>query len=164
MLDALVVNASPLIFLGNGGQLDLLRAAGAARILVPQTVLDEVVNTPHADEAARLVSSARWIERAAPVPVPSLVIEWDLGPGESAVIATALATPGSCAVIEDLAGRKCALSLGVGVMGTLGVVIAARRSGAIADARRVLLDLRASGMWLADATMDMALRLAGEPR
>ncbi|HET8772143.1 MAG TPA: hypothetical protein VFP80_00065 [Thermoanaerobaculia bacterium] len=38
MPDALVVNASPLIFLGNAGQIGLLRVAGASRVIVPQTV------------------------------------------------------------------------------------------------------------------------------
>jgi hypothetical protein len=54
MPDALVVNASPLIFLGNAGRLDLLRVIGASRVVVPQSVFDEV--TKH---AARGSSGAR---------------------------------------------------------------------------------------------------------
>ena len=42
MPEALVVNALPLIFLGNAGHLDLLRAVGAQRVLVPGEVFDEV--------------------------------------------------------------------------------------------------------------------------
>ena len=74
MADALVINASPLIFLGNGGHLDLLRSLRVPRILVPAEVLDEVVSTAHSDQAARLVASATWLERAPPVTVPSAVI------------------------------------------------------------------------------------------
>src|SRR5258707_11185194 len=60
MPETLVINASPLIFLGNAGQLDLLRAGGAARFVVPSSVLDEV--TRHADQAARSLAEARWID------------------------------------------------------------------------------------------------------
>ena len=43
------------------------------------------------------------------------------------VVALALSVPGAAAVIDDLVGRKCALALGLEVMGTLGIVIAAHR-------------------------------------
>jgi hypothetical protein len=68
MPETLVITASPLIFLGNAGQLDLLRAGGATRFVVPSFVLDEV--TRHADQAARSLAEARWIERAPAVSIP----------------------------------------------------------------------------------------------
>lgn len=161
MSDVLVVNASPLIFLGNAGRLDLLRGLGASRIVVPEAVFAEVTGTKYADVAVRSLSSARWIE---PTPVPSIptpIIEWDLGPGESAVIALAMATTGAKAVLDDLSGRKCALALGVAVMGTLGIVIAAHRRGHVSDPRQTLLDLRTAGMWLSDSIIEKALQLSG---
>lgn len=53
MSDVVVVNASPLIFLGNAGHLELLRLLGASRVVVPQPVFDEVISGGHADKAAR---------------------------------------------------------------------------------------------------------------
>jgi predicted nucleic acid-binding protein len=41
MPDVLIVNASPLIFLGNAGRIDLLRSTGAGRVIVPEPVFDE---------------------------------------------------------------------------------------------------------------------------
>jgi predicted nucleic acid-binding protein len=115
--DTLVVNASPLIFLGNAGRLDLLRATGASRIIVPQVVFDEVTATQHSDRTAAALAESDWIERVAGVDLPSTITEWDLGSGESAVIAFALAIAGARPVIDDLAGRRCALSFGLNVMG-----------------------------------------------
>lgn len=159
MPETLVINASPLIFLGNAGQLELLRAGGATRFVVPSSVLDEV--TRHADQAARSVAEAGWIERAPAVSIPAEITAWDLGPGESAVIATCLILEGGRPVLDDLAGRKCARAFGLRVIGTVGLVIAAYRLGHIDDARKALLDLRAAGMWISDAVIDQALRLAG---
>jgi predicted nucleic acid-binding protein len=135
-------------------------ATGASRVLVPQAVFDEVTATQHSDRAAVALAESDWIERVAPIDLPPTITEWDLGSGESAVIAVALLISGSRPVIDDLAGRRCALAVGLDVMGTLGVVIAAYRRGEIENARQVLLDLRASGMWLSDKVIERALRLA----
>lgn len=161
MLDLLIVNASPLIFLGNAGHLELLRVLEASRIVVPQPVFDEVMGGGHTDTAARALSEANWMERWPAPRIPDSIAAWDIGRGESAVIATALQEPGARVVIDDLNGRKCALAHGLSVNGTLGVVIAAHRQGRIADPRQVLLELRASGMWLSDEVIARALRIAG---
>jgi predicted nucleic acid-binding protein len=158
MPDAIVVNASPLIFLGNAGRLDLLRAIGASRVIVPEAVFSEVTATSHADPASRAIAEADWIERLATLPIPVSVLEWDLGPGESNVVAACLQIPAARPVIDDLAARKCALAVGLSPIGTLGIVIAAHRRGHIENPRQVLLDLRTSGMWLSDSVIERALR------
>jgi predicted nucleic acid-binding protein len=76
------------------------------------------------------------------------------------VIATAREMPGAYAVVDDALGRKCALALGVEVIGTVGMVVAAQRRGVIADARAVLLELRRAGMRLSDDVIARALRIA----
>jgi len=164
MPDVLVVNASPLIFLGNADRLDLLRLIGASRVVAPQSVIDEVTTTLHPDRSAHAVTEAHWIERAGAPTLPTGVVEWDLGTGESDVIATCLQIAGSRPVIDDLAGRKCALALGLRPIGTLGVVITAYRRGHLEDPRQTLLELRASGMWLSDSVIERALRLTGLDR
>ncbi len=143
MPDALVVvNASPLIFLGNAGRLELLHTLGAERVVVPEPVFDEVIAGGHTDKAARALSDAAWIEKRPAIPIPESVVAWEIGKGESSVIATALLLPGARVVIDDLNGRKCALAHDLDVAGTLGVVIAAHRQGRIDDPRAVLMELR----------------------
>jgi predicted nucleic acid-binding protein len=65
------------------------------------------------------------------------------------------------AVIDDLSGRKCGLALGIGVIETIGVIVAAHRRGALTDPRAVLLELRFAGMWLSDAAIARVFRIAG---
>lgn len=80
--------------------------------------------------------------------------------GESAVIATALALQAKGVIIDDMAGRRCALASGLRVSGTLGLVLPAERDGRIGDARAVLTDLRSRGMWLSDAVIERALAVS----
>jgi predicted nucleic acid-binding protein len=77
MADVLIVNASPLIFLGNAGRIDLLRATGAGRVIVPEPVFDEVISGGYTDKAARALSEAAWIEKRTSPPIPESVVAWD---------------------------------------------------------------------------------------
>ena len=157
----IVVNASPLIFLGNAGRLELLHEPGVNQVVVPQPVFDEVLGGGHTDKAARLISEATWLDKIAAPPIPESVAAWDIGKGESSVIAVALQERAARVVIDDLNGRKCALAHGLDVVGTLGIVVAAHRRGQVDDPRSVLLELRRAGMWLSDAVIASALRIAG---
>ena len=66
-------------------------------------------------------------------------------------------------MMDDLLARRCALALGLKVIGTLGIAVAAFRNGQIDDLRQVIAELRGAGMWLSDAVIDRALRLAFSP-
>ncbi len=161
MADEAVVNASPLIFLSRGGHAELLRCA-APTVLVPEAVATEIRAKGPDDPAARLLASTEWLTVVADLPVPEEVLHWGIGPGESAVLALALAVPGREAIIDDLAGRKCANLLGVPVRGTLGLVLAAKRRGLLPLARPVIEDLIQGGMYLSRTVLDQALQRVGE--
>lgn len=66
------------------------------------------------------------------------------------------------AVIDDLAGRRCAEAMGLPLRGTVGLVLAAKQAGRIAAARPLLENLRTNGMYLSDAVLNRALRWVGE--
>jgi hypothetical protein len=60
--DRAVVNASPLIFLGKTGLLDLLHVE-AAEIVVPSVVWSEVSTKGDADPVAAALGQARWLRQ-----------------------------------------------------------------------------------------------------
>jgi predicted nucleic acid-binding protein len=161
MADGCVVNASPLIFLARGGHLELLRIIGTP-VLVPRPVADEIRRRGASDPTARALASNPWLTVEGIPAVPDHVLGWALGPGETSVIALAIEHPGWVAVIDDMAGRKCANSVGTPVIGTLGIVLRARRQGVITAARPVLEDLVAGGMYLSREVLDRSLALVGE--
>jgi len=156
-----VVNASPLIFMANGQCFDLLRIA-ANTIVMPAAVANEIQRRGPEDLTFRAVRRATWLVAVDDPPVPSLIQSWDLGPGESAVLAWAHANPGTEAIVDDLAARRCAATLGIPVRGTLGLVLLAKRRGIIAQARPVLEKMVHSGMYLSDRLLKEVLAIVGE--
>jgi len=100
-----------------------------------------------ADDPART-----WLEGGAQVvvreanAVPPAVAAWDLGLGESHVLAWAHANRQYEAILDDQAARKCAQSLGVPVRGTIGVLLLAKKEGRISQVRPLLDALTAAGV------------------
>jgi predicted nucleic acid-binding protein len=72
------------------------------------------------------------------------------------------ANPGTVIIVDDLAARRCAATLGIPVRGTLGLILAAKKRGLIPEARPVLQKLRQSGMYLSDRILNQALALVEE--
>lgn len=156
-----VVNASPLIFLTKADLLFLLRAS-VGPVVVPEAVAREIQARGPADVTAHALGHTDWLRIVPAVPVPIAIAAWDLGPGESAVLAHAHAHPGTVAVVDDRAARRCAAVLGVRVRGTLGLVLAAKQAGRIAAARPLVARLVETGMYLSPHTIQEALKLVGE--
>lgn len=156
-----VVNASPLIFLGKVGQLDLLLRL-AADLMIPEAVAREVTQGPGSDPARlwlegfgrRFVLSDRGLSPT--------IAAWDLGPGESQVLQFCLAESGSEAIVDDRAARECAAAIGVGFRGTISVLTLAKHAGLVSAVRPLLNDLVAAGFRISTPVMARALELAGE--
>jgi len=157
----LVVNASPLILLSRISRLDLLTSL-AELLVVPEAVIREIQAGSHCDETAGRIKDLFSILRVPDRPVPDRIRLWDLGAGESQVLAHGLERPGAEVVLDDLAARRCARSLGLPMIGTLGVVILCRHRGVISSARPVVEKLREAGLRLKPALMEQALAKVGE--
>jgi predicted nucleic acid-binding protein len=156
-----IVNASPVISLARVGYLDLLSQL-ANEVLIPEAVIGEVLVGAPTDPARKVLESG-WGRRVSPREIASSVLEWSLGAGESAVLALALERPGSRAVLDDAAARSCARALGVPVIGTLGIVLQAKRSGLIPSASQVIQSLQGIGFRLDTEVIRTALmRATGE--
>ncbi len=104
-----------------------------------------------------------WVQpRLAPnLPVPSSMLGWDLGAGETQVLAHCLAN-GHRAVLDDAEARATAKVHGVPLIGTLGVILRARQAGLIQEARPLVERLIAEGSWLAPDLVRQALQRLGE--
>ncbi|HSS47359.1 MAG TPA: DUF3368 domain-containing protein [Thermoanaerobaculia bacterium] len=152
-----VVNASPLIFLAQIDALPLLKKL-ADEVLVPFSVRDEVL-VPAGQKLP--IELPDWLSLRGDLPLPPEIAGWDLGAGESQVLAHALRS-GSEAVLDDFEGRQCARALGVPMTGTLGVILRAKKSRLIPVARPLLEELLRRGLYLSRELLDKALREVDE--
>lgn len=156
MPEVWVVNASPIITLAKAGHLNLLTEL-ADDVLLPDAVVNEILQAPVSDPARGIIEQG-WGQRVSVADIPVMVLEWGLGAGETAVIAVAVERGESTAVLDDAQGRKCARAIGLPVIGTLGIVLRAKRMGHVESATGVLKDLRNSGLYLDDTTIALALQ------
>jgi len=120
-----VADASPLIAMARVEKLDLLRTL-FGRLLIPDAVWKEVVEAG-ADKAGTVdVAGAKWIERRS-IMDSSLVnlLKHDLGAGEAEAIVLARELNADFVLMDERLGRSAARSLGLKVVGLVGVLIEA---------------------------------------
>lgn len=104
------------------------------------------------------IREAAWIEVVA----DPVARDLGLDPGETAAILLAENLHADALLIDERRGRTVAAARGISVIGTLGIVAGARRSGALERAAPVVAELRADGFWLSDTLVAEFLRRLGE--
>jgi predicted nucleic acid-binding protein len=155
MTDAAVVsNSSALIALDHIGRLDLLRLL-FSEIVIPPAVVRET--------AVSVVLPPWIIERALSQPIGPRILRASLGAGESEAISLALELSARWVILDDRPARRLAQSLSLSVIGTLGVLLAAKRKGLLPAVQPCLDDLVATGFRITPELYDALLADAGEP-
>ncbi len=126
MLLPVVSNSSPLIALAQIGYLDLLELL-FGRVLVPPGVALEV---------APSVVLPEWIEqRALTQTIGTVILGASLGLGESEAISLALETKARLLILDDRPARRLAQALRLPLIGTLGILLTAKRKGHISKVK-----------------------------
>lgn len=135
----ILANASPLIFLAKIKLIDLLPLF-CDQLIIPGGVISEIQN--HPDEASQWLKQNEENYQITAVQVPSYVHSWDLGKGESEVIASAIESKEFVAALDDKAARNCAISLNLNVIGTIGIILKMQQAKLLNDAVTPLIRLR----------------------
>lgn len=65
-------------------------------------------------------------------------------------------------LIDDKAGRRVAKRLKIKTIGTMGVLIVAKKRGLIENVTNIITEMRENGYWLSDSIIETTKRLAGE--
>lgn len=158
-LETLVVtDAGPLMALGRHDLIGLL-AHLFGKVLVPNVVLQVCLRHPQLNDAQRIQAAvdicALVVIELAMVPIPGL------DAGECAAIGCALHHHAAL-LVDDQAARRQASAMGLQVIGTLGVLVLAKRNGLISLLAPLVQDMRSGGYYISEAALQAVLKAAGE--
>jgi len=162
--ELLVADAGPLIALARIDALGLL-ARKNLKVLVPAQVAAECTSQtdrPGADLIQKAIDQGV-LQVISPVKDDERVITPGLDEGERTAITLALARQ-AVLLIDDRIGRRQAVALGLTVIGTLGILLSAKRRGEVHAIAPMLGQFHAVGYFISPALAERALELAGLAR
>ncbi len=146
-----ISDTSCLIVLDNIGQLHLLHA------LFGQLTITPVVAEEYGKELPD------WLKIVAPKNISlQKLLEESVDAGEAESIALAMEIDGCVLVLDDLRARKVAMSLGLTITGTLGIIASAKKRGIIPAARPVFEQIQETDFRLSVSFVEAMLRELGE--
>lgn len=159
----LVADSGPLIALA---RLDLLALPAAlfVEFLVTGTVWREVTQAPRPGDHAALSAALHQgllMVVDDPTQMPRALVEARLDAGERSALALAVLRQ-SVVLVDERRGRACAASLGLPVLGTLGLLVRARGQQLVGPVRPLVNALLASGYYLSQPLVERALAVVGE--
>lgn len=149
----IVSNASPLIALARIGRLDLMPRL-FQQVLVPPAVGREV--------GAGILQADGVVERQLGRPIDPRVGAARLDAGESEAISLALELPADQIALDEEPVRRLARGLGLPLIGTLGILLAAKQRGAIPAIKPLVTALVDTGFRLDGWLQEFVLAEAGE--
>ncbi len=145
-------------------QLPLLNERFPEGILIPQAVWREVVEQGGERPGAQEVRETDWIsvQNAAPSGIRQLLLA-ELDEGEAEAIALAHEVDADVILLDERDARQAAKRLGLRSLGTIGVLIWAKKNGRLLNLARVLNTLQIQGKFRISRTLyERALREVGE--
>jgi predicted nucleic acid-binding protein len=148
-----ISNSSPLIAAADIG-IEAIFESLFSEVLIPSAVHQEVFSSR---------PQPAWItEHPLTNPSASVLLQGRLGAGEREAIALSLERNADLLLMDELAGRRTATSLGLRVMGILGVLLRAKSQGLIPEVGPLIDQLKATGFYVDEELADRVRRTAGE--
>jgi predicted nucleic acid-binding protein len=157
-----VSDATPLIALAKIGQLNLLQQF-FGRILIPQRVYDEVVTDAGGRPGVAEIRQAEWIGIRSPEDKSRVsYLRADLDAGEAEALVLAVEVNADWILLDEAKARLAAEFLGLQFIGTLGVLLLAKRMGKLTAVRPLLEELRIRKFHISERVYQEILAQAGE--
>lgn len=156
-----ICNTSPIQYLYQLGLLNVLQSM-TGQVAIPPAVVRELEEGRRRGIVLPDVSALSWLRVKRPTTEAVLPLVVDLGPGETEVLALALEARDAVVILDDAFARRVATKLEVPLIGTLGVLLEAKRYGLVPAIAPLLDQLMDLSFRLAPHTREAVIKLAGE--
>lgn len=156
----IVSDTSPVTSLIQIGRLELLNAV-FGQVVVPKAVYDELCKVPGQQI---IIDQQNWlfIDHAKDSKHVK-ILEKELDRGEAEAIVLALELKADYLMIDEFKGRNMAEEIGLKIIGSLGILLQAKKIGLIPSVKPLIDDLIQKAEFRVHATLyQQVLRIAGE--
>lgn len=156
----IIADSSPLISLALIKKLNILEQL-YRKLCVPTAVYDEVSrgDQPCSRELKQfLQGKTTHVTNTMAVDI----LLSDIGTGEAEAIVLALEYQPALILIDDLKARKLAKMKGLNIIGTLGVLLKAKREGLIGELKPLIVELVSNDIRIGTKIIEMTLQAAQE--
>lgn len=158
MPERIVINTGPLLALARGAVLDIVPALGFD-FLCPLEVRAELDAGERAGFPPIRPTWLEFRELARPL---DRIARATLDDAEAAVIQLALEQGLTRVCIDETKARQAARTAGLSVIGTLGLLLLAKKRGLLPSVRPVVERIVAAGAWYDQKLIERILSAAGE--
>ena len=144
----IVINASPIILLSKIGRLSLLNNL-YGKVYIPDAVIMEVTDASRSDKALNLGT----LEYSHLIVANKVAVNGLLGrlhSGEVEVIVGAIEKGIKTVVLDEIAARNKAKQYDLNTIGTLGILMRAKKDGLIDNIETEIEAIRDANMYLSD--------------
>ena len=159
----IVSDATPIISLVKLDMLDIL-CKFYNEVLLPMAVFNEVCSNPAYAAEAGAVQKCAFISVKNVNDTHSVKIlrAAGLGLGESEAIALADTLPDSLLLMDERKGRQIAMNMGIQIIGTLGLLLQAKKLGFIKNIKPLLDTLINENIRISESLYDLILEQSSE--
>ena len=157
----IVVNTSPWIALSICGQIPLLEKL-YTDVYIPQHVKEEIIAGGRESFGVHELETCTWLKIEKVHDIEKVKLLYELERGEAEVIILAKEKGIQQALIDEKVARLQAKVLGLEVIGTLGVLLKAKKEGLLFSIKPSVIKIVDNGIWIKDEIVSGVLKEAGE--
>lgn len=159
--ERIVVNTSPWIALSICGQIPLLNKL-YTEVYIPIAVKEEIMAGGEQGFGVNELRTSSWIKIEKVIDIEKARLLYELEQGESEVIILAKEKGIKQVLIDEKVARLQAKVLGLKVIGTLGLLLKAKKKGFLPSIKPYIIKMLENGIWTKEEIVKGILKEAGE--